>query len=159
MLSPFKSKILYIALCIFFDFCQVYIENWLWTSDLGSLTTGLKVSESKKQDIFYYNLFLSKHLLSFDPQNKETDESWDIFIIWNMNSRLVWAAGPYLWKKSLGPIMSNFRDPFFTFSLAKNKFKFFWKYCSVRTEKLHRIKVKKSKQFWEVFFTGEKPFF
>ena len=28
--------------------------------------------------------------------DKETDESWDIFIVWKINSGLVWAAGPYL---------------------------------------------------------------
>ena len=36
---------------------------------------------------------------------------------------------------------------------------FFCKYCRVRTEKLHRIKVKKSKKNCEVFFIGEKPGF
>ena len=59
--------------------------------------------------------------------DKETDESWDIFIIWKINSGLVWAAGPVLWKKSLGPIMINFWGLFFKFSWAKNKFKIFLK--------------------------------
>ena len=31
--------------------------------------------------------------------DKETDESWDIFIIWKINSGLVWAAGQYCEKK------------------------------------------------------------
>ena len=45
--------------------------------------------------------------------------------------------------KTLGPKMSKFRV---LFSRAKNKFKLFVKYCSVRTEKLHLIKVKKVKK-------------
>jgi hypothetical protein len=36
---------------------------------------------------------------------------------------------------------------------------YFYKYCSVRTKKLHRIKVKKVKKNLGVFFTGEKPVF
>ena len=49
---------------------------------------------------------------------------------------------------------------FFNFSGAKEKvLKFLKKYCSVRTKKLHRIKIKKSKKNWEVFFTGKKTVF
>ena len=40
------------------------------------------------------------------------DDSWDIFIIWKINSGLVWAARPVLWQKSLGPIMSPFFNVF-----------------------------------------------
>ena len=69
--------------------------------------------------------FLSPQGNGLGGTDKETDESWDIFIIWKINSGLVWAAGPVLWKKSLGPIMSNFWGPFFfMFSWAKNKSKF-----------------------------------
>ena len=34
-----------------------------------------------------------------------------------------------------------------------------WKYCSVRTKKLHRVKVKKVQKISEVFFTGVNPVF
>ena len=51
--------------------------------------------------------------LSVCTTDKETDESWDIFIIWQINSGL-WAVGwAGLWKKRSGPIMSNFWGPFF----------------------------------------------
>ena len=59
--------------------------------------------------------------------DKETDESKDIFIIWKINSGLVWAAGLVLWKKSLGPIMSNFWGPFLCFHRQKINLKFFLK--------------------------------
>ena len=53
-------------------------------------------------------------LIMFAPgiwiTDKETDESWNIFIIWKINSGLVCAA--WQWKKSLGPIKSNFWGPF-----------------------------------------------
>ena len=47
------------------------------------------------------------------------------FMVWKINSGLVWAAGPYLWKKSLGPIMSNFWGRFFS-CFCGIFFFFFW---------------------------------
>ena len=88
--------------------------------------------------------------------DKETDESWNIFIIWKINSGLFWAAGPYLWKKSLGLIMSNFWGSFFYVFMGKI---FFWKYCSVRTKKMHWIKVKKSQKKIGKYFYGWKTSF
>ena len=67
--------------------------------------------------------------------DKETDESWDIFIIWKINCGL--------WKKSLGPIMSNFWGPFFYVFMGKK----------------YLLKVKNVKKIWEVFFTGQNPVF
>ena len=51
--------------------------------------------------------------------DKETDESWDIFIIWKINSGPVLAVGPYLWKKSLWLIMSKFWGLFFYAFICK----------------------------------------
>ena len=73
------------------------------------------------------NVFLELHstkvfrwwFASIPSTDKETDESWDIFIIWKINSGLVWAAGQYCEKKSLGPIMSNFWGPFFYVFMGK----------------------------------------
>ena len=64
-------------------------------------------------------------------------------------------------KKSLGPIMSNFWDPLFLrFHGQKINLNFFWKYCSVRTKKLHIIKVKQSqKMFGKYFLREEIQFF
>ena len=90
--------------------------------------------------------------------DKETDESWDIFIIWKINSRLVWAPGPVLWKKVWGRLLATFEVCFFTFSWAKNKFNLFWKYSSACTENLHRGK-KVKKNLESIFFTEEKPVF
>ena len=89
--------------------------------------------------------------------DQETDESWDISIVWKINSGLVWVLG-YCEKKSLGPIMSIFWGPrrSLCFHVQKINLMFYWKYCSVRTEKLNIIKVKKVKKNWEVFFMGEK---
>ena len=59
-------------------------------------------------------------------------------------------------KKGSGPIMSNFWGPFvLSFYGQKINLKFFWKYCRVRTEKLHRIKVNKSQKFY-FFLTPKK---
>ena len=45
--------------------------------------------------------------------DKETD--WDIFIIWKINSGLVWAAWPYLWKKAWGRLWATFEGGFLCF--------------------------------------------
>ena len=68
-------------------------------------------------------------------------------------------------KKSIlnwfGAIMSNFEAHFLCFHEQKINLNSFLKYCRVRTEKLHRIKVKKKvKKNWEFFFLrGNPPFF
>ena len=85
--------------------------------------------------------------------NKRTDACWDIFMIWKINSGLVWAAGPVLEKKVWGRLWATFEGVFFMFSWAKKRKFFFWKNCSVRTEKLHRKKVK------NFFFLGGENFF
>ena len=54
--------------------------------------------------------------------DKETNESWDIFIIWKINSGLVWAAGPVLWKKVWCRLWATFEACLFKFSWAKNIF-------------------------------------
>ena len=82
--------------------------------------------------------FLRKYIT-----DRETDVSWDIFIIWKINSRL-WAGLDC--KKRFGMIMSNCRGRFFKFSWVKNQFKIFCKHCRVCTEKLHRIKGNKSQK-------------
>ena len=61
---------------------------------------------------------ISKLVITTD---KETDDSWDIFIIWKINSGLVWAAKPVLWKK-FGANYEQLLKPFFMFSWAKNRF-------------------------------------
>jgi hypothetical protein len=43
-------------------------------------------------------------------------------------------------EKKIGPIMSNFWERFFHVFMSKI---FFFKYCSVRTKRLHKIEVKK----------------
>ena len=60
--------------------------------------------------------------------------------LWNRNWDLGWFwAGWQYWKK-IGPIMSNFWERFFHVFMSKI---FFFKYCSVRTKRLHKIEVKK----------------
>ena len=120
--------------------------------------------------------------------DKETDDSWDIYIIiWaeekfqkkfqkkkkKFNDLIPtipkgrakppgggWSASIYniknqFWvclgsqastaKKNIGGwLWATFEARFLCFHGQKISLIFFWKYCSVRTEKLHRIKVKKS---------------
>ena len=75
----------------------------------------------------------------------------------------IWAVGCGLgWtvlKKGLGRLWATFLACFFTFSGSKKFLKFFWKHHSVRTEKLHRKKVKKNFFGGGNFFFLEKPGF
>ena len=60
-------------------------------------------------------------------------------------------------KKGLGWIWATFEAHFLKFSTAKNYFDFFWKYCKICTEKLHRIKVKKI--LGNILYRGKTCFF
>ena len=67
-------------------------------------------------------------------------------------------------KKKFGADYEQlFRPVFLCFRGQKinlDFFIFFWKYSSVRTEKMHIIKVKKkSKRFWKVFLRGKNQGF
>ena len=82
---------------------------------------------SSQEDVFHLKVtlctktsFWGKMALITD---KETDESWDIFIIWKINSGLVWAAGQYCEKKVWGRLWATFKARFFMFSWAKNGLK------------------------------------
>jgi hypothetical protein len=60
-------------------------------------------------------------------------------------------------KKGSGPILSNFFGWFFQFFMGKKLKKYiFYLHCSVRTEKLHKIKLK---NFWEIFLFQKNQFF
>ena len=73
---------------------------------------------------------------------------------WKIDFGLLAVAWAGLWNKMFGPIMSNFWGRFFQLFVGKKKKNFFWKHCSVRTEKLHRKKVK-----FFIFFFGKNFFF
>ena len=62
-----------------------------------------------------------------------------------------WAVGCGLgWGiKGLGRLWATFEGDFFNFLWAK--IIFFWKHCSVRTEKLHRKKLKKTSVLLSVY--------
>ena len=82
--------------------------------------------------------------------------------IYNMKNQF-WAglgSRAVLVKKKFGAHYEQLlRSVFLCFYVQKMNLIFF-ENCRVRTEKLHRRKVKKSqKKFWEVFFTGEKTSF
>ena len=47
--------------------------------------------------------------------DKETDESWDIFMIWKINSGLVWATGQYCEKKFGADYEQLLRPVFYVF--------------------------------------------
>ena len=90
------------------------------------------------------------------------DHRWVLGHIYDMKNQF-WAglgSRASTWKKSLGPIMSNFWGRFFLcFHGQKINLIFFWKYCRVRTEKLHRIKVNKSQKVLQSIIYGGKPSF
>ena len=77
--------------------------------------------------------------------------SLGIFIIWKINS------GLYCEKKVWGQLWEIFE----AVSMGKKKhIYFFWKYCSVHSKKLHRIKVKKvKKNLGSIFYLGKTIFF
>ena len=63
-------------------------------------------------------------------------------------------------KKVWGRLWATFEARFFMFSWAKKNLKFFWKFFSVCTEKLHRIRVKNvRKHFGMYFYRGKNSFF
>ena len=102
----------------------------------------------------------SSVLLSIHITDKKTDAWWDIFITWKIDFGLLAVAWAGLWNKMFGPIMSNFWGRFFQLFVGKKKKKIFWKHCSVRTEKLHRKKVKKIFIFFgKNFFFQKNQFF
>ena len=73
---------------------------------------------------------------------------------WAVGCGLGWTVKKRVWadyEQLLRPIFSLFRG-------QKISLNFFWKYHSVRTEKLQRKKVKKNIFSWEDFFS-EKTFF
>ena len=55
----------------------------------------------------------------------------------------MWFGRLAILKKNSGPIMSNFWGQFFMFWGAKRKLKSFWRYCSICTDKLHNISLRK----------------
>ena len=75
-------------------------------------------------------------------------------ILWYEKSILgwFWQLSRTCEKKSLGPIMSNFWGYFFLRFQGQKNQKFFWKYHSVGTVKLHRKKGKKKFSFGIFFF-------
>ena len=86
--------------------------------------------------------------------------SWDIFVVWKINSGL-WAVGwAGLWKKGLGQLWASFEAHFLSFHGQKINFTFVLKYCRVRTEKLYRMKVNRSRKKMEsIFYRGKTSFF
>ena len=70
---------------------------------------------------------------------------------------MVWAG---LWNKRVWADYEQLLRPVFSLFWGQNFFiKFFWKNHSVRTEKLHRKKVKKKYFFWGRFFFFHKTLF
>jgi hypothetical protein len=74
---------------------------------------------------------------------------------WAVGCGLGWKVKKKVWadyKQLLKPV-------FLSFHWQKINLNFFCKYCRVRTEKLHRIKVKKSqKKFGKYFLRGKNQF-
>ena len=61
------------------------------------------------------NNYKTKLCLCIEGTDKETDESWDIFIIWKINFGL-WAVGwAGMWKKELGQSLATFEVRFLGF--------------------------------------------
>ena len=88
--------------------------------------------------------------IKLETTDKRTDTWWDIFMIWKIDfgCGLGWAVGKKVWAD----YEQLLREVFSTFCVQKRKK--IWKHCSVRTEKLHRKKVK----IFFIFF-GKNFFF
>ena len=80
-------------------------------------------------------------------------------MIWKINAGLIWAAESVL-QKNWGPIWSNFFSHVFFYVFIGNFFFLFEKYCSICTENLYRIKVKKvKKEFGCMYFLWRTGYF
>jgi hypothetical protein len=92
--------------------------------------------------------------------DKRTDVWSRNFVIWKINFGL-WAdawAGP--WEKGVWADSEQlFWVVFSIFHRQKIKKNIFFLHCSVRTEKLHKIKLKIKKKILGKFFITEKPVF
>ena len=127
-LLGFLSFIFILRQCVMCNFDALYIQNRCQIL----LVFAVRLLIRKTISIYWKPIKMCWPLIFRETDNtherllegantdKETDESWDIFVIWKINSGLVWAAGPVLWKKSLRPIMSIFWGLFYMFWLVKN---------------------------------------
>ena len=118
------------------------------------------INESVHHLVYFCQINFWSKALILKTTDKETDESWDIYIVWKIISGL-W-AGLDCEKKRFWPIMSDFWGPFFHSRIKfaqKIDSKYFWKYCRVCIENLHRIKVNKSEKKIGKHFYGKNPVF
>ena len=88
--------------------------------------------------------------------DKETDKSWEKFILWKVNSGLVWAAVQYCEKKFGAYYEELLRLGFLCFHGQKNE-NLYFENTVVSSLKSCIVKVKK--KYWQVFFTEEKTIF
>ena len=112
-------------------------------------------------DVEKWTIFLNKCLGVWISKSYWSPR-WVLGHIYNMKNQFSAGLGSravLVKKKFVANYEQLLRPVFLCFHRQKNDLIFFWKYCSVRTVKLHRIKVKKWKKNWEVFLRGEKPVF
>ena len=129
---------------------MIKVHNWT--------TSKVCVQLAKVVTLNYQQLY---SISSATTTDKRTDVWSRDFIIWKINSgqwAVVWAG---LWNKRVWADYEQFLRPFFlSFYVQKINLKFVWKYLRVRTENLHRIKVKKVKnKCGKYFLRGEKQVF
>ena len=109
------------------DLCDDRVENMMrWNTFLSSIHIFYSVDEFFLQ--FELQYFLKVQTFFWTPIIYAL---WHILFLTQFKTcRLV-------------PIMSNFCGQFFHVFMGKKKcLNFFWKYCSNRTKKLHRLRVK-----------------
>ena len=68
--------------------------------------------ELSTEEFLIYRELFTMYVDCHSPTDKETDESWDIFIIWKINSGLVWGLGlgsrGQYWEKKQSKKLSQF---------------------------------------------------
>ena len=134
---------------------RILTTSWLWLHIAGSRQSPTVSANIMEIRIFFPMDKLGVFQLS--STNKETGESWDIFIKWKINFRLCAVGSARLWKKPLCHNHEQLLMPvFLSFHSKKIDLTFFWKYGRVHTENLHKIKVNKIKQILGSVFYGGK---
>ena len=156
--------------------CRKFLIRKLLSNTLFNICPTTKTSEVAKNDSFF-QIFLAS-LLNLVLWNMGRNNIWSEFVAGRKkyftivhrqeNRRLVghfydmknrfWAVGCGI--KGLDRLWATFEGGFFNFLWAKKNIYIFWKHCSVRTEKLHRKKVKKNYFFLgRIFFFRKTNFF
>ena len=151
---------------------SLYFEEFCLISGCVSITWLVNswIFETWQLQNLQTNCFLVCNLLrwaareAWNQSHYREVPRWEIFLAHELRLRFGLDLGRLAALKKRGwsgPIMSNFWGQFFSLFWVKKRFSFFfWKHCCVRTEKLHKIKLKFFKKiFGKKFYLRKTSFF